>query len=309
MRRLLTWAMAAVLPALLVSALTIGCSGDNKKDENTQESKKGPKKGGKDVKLEELASTGWTTVKGRVTLDGAKPDIEAMNKALLAAIEGNQDKKHCLADSASADEKSEQTWKFGQNNGVADVFVWLAPPEGKYFKIDWDKKPWPKEVTIDQPHCAFRKHAEVLFPGAYNPDNPDEPKPSGQKFIVKNDAPMNHNTTWKGTEGINDGDNKLIPAGDKLEVKLKADPAPVTLKCDIHKFMTGVVRVFDHPYAAVTDKDGEYEIKNVPAGAELRIVVWHEGGIYGGKNGAEGDKVTLEAGKDNEHNYTIKSSK
>ena len=33
MRRLMTWALAAALPALFVSALTIGCSGDKGKEE------------------------------------------------------------------------------------------------------------------------------------------------------------------------------------------------------------------------------------------------------------------------------------
>jgi hypothetical protein len=304
----MTWAVAAVVPAVLVSALTIGCSGDNKTEPEapkTTEGKKPPKvtKG----KKEELASTGWTTVKGRITLEGDKPDVTVLNKDLTAAMEANkQDGKHCL--SAPGDEKEEQTYRFGPNNGVGNVFVWLAPPEGKYFKIDWDKKPWANEVVIDQPYCAFVPHTAVLFPGAYNPDKPSELKPSGQKLVVKNSAPMNHNTKWAGGDA-NTGDNKTIPSGGKLEVELKPDDTPVTLKCNIHTFMDGVVRVFDHPYATVTDKDGNYEIKNAPAGAELHIVVWHEGDIYGGKGGKDGDKVTLEAGKDTIKDYTIKSSK
>src|SRR5262245_2273176 len=117
MRRLLTWATAAVLPALVLGALSAGCSGDKGGDSSTgkTESKKEPK--GKGQKREELASTGWTTVKGRVTLDGDKPNVEEMTKELLAKIDANQDKKHCV-DGATDDEKSEQTWRFGKNNGV-----------------------------------------------------------------------------------------------------------------------------------------------------------------------------------------------
>jgi hypothetical protein len=303
MRRLLTWATAAVLPALLVSALTIGCSGDNKKDDH-KDTKKTVKKG--DEKREELASTGWGSVEGRVSLAGDKPDIEGMNKSLLATIEEKEELKDNCLKGAPDEDKSAQTWKLGQNGGVADVFVWLAPPEGKYFKIDWEKKPWRKEVTIDQPHCAFHPHAEVLFPEAYNPDNPDEPKASGQKFIVKNSASFNHNTNWKGSEGVNDGDNKLILAGKELPIKLRPDDKPVTLKCDIHKFMTGVVRVFDHPYATKTDKDGHFEIKDAPAGADLRIIVWHEGDIYG-STGKDGKTLKLEAGKTAKEDFTIKA--
>jgi hypothetical protein len=253
-----------------------------------------------------LASTGWATVKGRVTLKGDKPDIEALNKEMLKAIDANQDKNHCLSDKAPADQKEQQTWRIGKDNGVGNVFVWLEPPEGHYFKIDWDKKPWPKEVVIDQPHCAFLPHAVVHFPGAYDPDKPGELKPSGQKFVIKNSAAINHNTNWKGSEGVNDGNNKLIPARQQLTAELMPDPAPVMLRCDIHKFMSSVVRVFDHPYATVTDKDGRYQIKNAPAWAELRIVVWHEAAGYGNK-GKEGDKVTLKEDKNNVHDYTIKA--
>jgi hypothetical protein len=302
----MTWAAAAVVPALLVSTLTIGCSGGDKTEPEapkTGDSGKKDKPKATKGKKEELASTGWTTVKGRVTLEGDKPDVAALTKDVLAAIEANkQDGKFCLE--APPDQKDQQTYRIGQNNGVGNVFVWLAPPEGKYFKIDWDKKPWASEVVIDQPHCAFVPHVAVLFPGAYNPDKPSDLKPSGQKFIVKNSAPMNHNTKWAGGDN-NAGDNKTIASKDKIEIDLKPDDAPVKIQCNIHSWMNGMVRVFDHPYATTTKEDGSYEIKNVPAGADLHIVVWHETGAYGNK-GKDGDKVTLEAGKDNVKDYTIK---
>src|SRR5262249_39745833 len=154
--------------------------------------------------------------------------------------------------------------------------------EGHYFKVDTSKKTWPDEVSINQPHCAFMPHAVVVFPSTYNPDKPDEPKPTGQKFVVTNKAPINHNTAWKGG-AENPGDNKLIPSNGQLDIELKPDPDPVMFHCDIHKWMDAVARVYDHPYAAVTDKDGNYEIKNVPTGAELNIVVWHEVAGYGNK--------------------------
>jgi hypothetical protein len=304
MRRLLTRAAAAVLSALLVSALTIGCSGDNKPSEapKTPDSGKKTTKTGKG-KLEPVAATGTGTLKGRVSLEGPEPDLAAMTKDVQAKMEANtQDGKFCL--SGPKDEIDQQKWRIGQNKGVQNVFVWLQPPAGHYFKVDMDKKTWPDKVEMDQPHCAFKPHALVLFPSAYNPDKPSEPTPTGQKFIVKNSAPMNHNTAWKGGEA-NQGDNKIISSGKDLPVDLQPDPDPVMIHCDIHKWMDAVVRVFDHPYATVTDKDGNYEIKNVPAGAEVSIVVWHEEGNYGNK-GKDGDKQTLKAG-DNTHDYTIKA--
>ena len=33
--------------------------------------------------------------------------------------------------------------------------------------------------------------------------------------------------------------------------------------------------MFNHPYFAVTDKDGNFEIKNVPIDEEITVYVWH----------------------------------
>ena len=52
-------------------------------------------------------------------------------------------------------------------------------------------------------------------------------------------------------------------------------------------------RVFDHPYYAVTDAEGRFEIKNVPVG-QWRLFVWHEGhGWRGGRMGRNGYRVEV----------------
>jgi len=87
-------------------------------------------------------------VKVNVLLTRAS-DVAPMNKELLTAIEANkQDGKFCLE--APESQKTEQTWRFGPNNGVGNVFGWLAPPEGKHLKIAWAKHAWPKEVRIEE---------------------------------------------------------------------------------------------------------------------------------------------------------------
>jgi hypothetical protein len=50
--------------------------------------------------------------------------------------------------------------------------------------------------------------------------------------------------------------------------------------------MTAKVWVFDHPYFAVTNKDGEFEIPQVPKNVDLRLLIWHEAtGFIDGKAG------------------------
>ena len=38
------------------------------------------------------------------------------------------------------------------------------------------------------------------------------------------------------------------------------------VKCDVHPWMGAYVAVMDHPYFDVTEKDGTFSIKNLPAG-------------------------------------------
>ena len=75
----------------------------------------------------------------------------------------------------------------------------------------------------------------------------------------------------------------------KMPNPLVAEGPPIQYKCTIHGWMTGYVRIFDHPYYAVTDADGKFEIKNAPAG-KYRIVYWHENGFKGGAQGRFGEE-------------------
>jgi hypothetical protein len=296
MRQLLTWAAAAVLPALLLGALSIGCGGPEKtEDAGKPDTKKPAGKG----KLEPVASTGTATLKGKVTLAGAKPDLKPLDEQVLKQMEAKAEDKDACLTTAPEDQKNQQKWRINKDGGVENVFVWLAPPDkDHFFKVDLDKATFPKEVVIDQPHCAFIPHAAVLFTATPDPAKPKELKPTGQKFIVKNSAKINHNTAVKG------GENKIIPSGGQITPELEPEAGPVELHCNIHPWMNAVVRVLDHPYATVTDKDGNFEIKNAPAGAKVRVIVWHEVALYGNK-GQEGEEVTLEADKTTTKDYSI----
>ena len=48
------------------------------------------------------------------------------------------------------------------------------------------------------------------------------------------------------------------------------------LQCDIHSNMNAYWAGFDHPYFAVTDVDGAFEIGGIPPGT-YTLVAWHEG--------------------------------
>src|SRR5262249_19695053 len=177
-------------------------------------------------------------------------------------------------------------------------------------------------VVVDQPHCAFLPHSVVLFPEYVDPKTKKK-VPTGQTFIIKNDAERAHNTKVDGGTANGLKNETLKPGTDMPLKELKASREPITISCQIHGWMSGYARAYDHPYAAVTlgydpkvkdhkaanfflKKDdpryGTYEIKDVPAGAKVRVIAWHPKAGYLGKS--TGVEKTLAAG-DNEQDFEL----
>src|SRR5262249_55787289 len=131
---------------------------------------------------------------------------------------------------------------------------------------------WDKNMSLDQPFCTYLPRVQVLFPAYYNGEKEER---TGQTFTVKNSAAFDHNTNWKGGRK-NPGDNPLLRAGKKVNLTINPDDRPLLFTCVIHTWMKAYAWAFDHPYAAVTDKDGKFKIENAPAGADVEVWYWHE---------------------------------
>lgn len=199
------------------------------------------------------------TIKGKVTLDG---DAPAASKVKMD--QSNKDLAHCMKG-----DTDDLTWVVGKDKGLANVVVYLKAPANSYFKVDMSKKTWKEEVVIDQPFCAFMPHVSVLFMEY-------EGKPTGQKMMIKNSAPIIHNSRYSGSSFKNPLKNYTIPAGKSETPTPKVDTQPITLSCDVHKWMEAYFWAFDHPYVAISKDDGTFEIANAPMGVEVSIWAWHE---------------------------------
>jgi hypothetical protein len=199
----------------------------------------------------------WGTIKGQVVYEGTAPEPQKINV--------DKDQQHCL----SKGPLFTQDWVVNpKNNGVRWAFVYLQPApdpndlaKKKTLPVHPTLKDVPKEpVVMDQPCCQFEPHSLAMR--------------EGQTWIAKNSAPIPHNVHWTSLK--NPGNNVILPPGGKTEVTdLVADRVPVNVKCDIHGWMHAYLFVFDHPYFTVTDENGDFEIKNAPAGT-YNLVIWQE---------------------------------
>lgn len=322
MRRVQFGLLTFALPALALSLVLAGCGGKDDKGGDTKkpgETKKNPKPTPTGDK-KEVKGDGISTIKGAIKLD-ASPNIAELDKKIKDLINESDSKSVCLM--GSAHEKDQQVWRIGENKQVANVFVWIQPEDANhYFPISDQQIEHAKDhpAEIDQPYCAFVPHCVVLFQKYYDPKT-KQPAKTGQKFIVKNSAKINHNTKW---ESASSSDSKLIPAGDQLIVPpsdkgevFQPSNKPIRLNCDIHKWMDAVALATDNPYSAISlgpdkkvkagdPKYGTFEIKGVPAGVKVRIFAWHEKAGYLNENAAKGQVIQVKD-KETPIDFTIKS--
>jgi len=123
----------------------------------------------------------------------------------------------------------------------------------------------PKDhVVIDQRKMAFIPHVVAVQQG------------TTVEFL--NSDPVGHNVYWPSISG-----NKKLahnlgtwPKGDKKPFQFN-DLGVASLLCNVHPEMSGYVVVVPTPYFAVTDKDGNFVIKDIPAG-KYTLKTWSEDG-------------------------------
>ncbi len=224
---------------------------------------------------------GWAKLKGQVVWDGQVPAqpkiVPGVNQNVCA-----QDKRP-LEEDFIIDQKT---------NGLKNVFVWIRPAGAKGDDAFPAKlinpalvKPDSPTVSINQPCCRFIPHVLAAR--------------EGQQLIINNNAPIAHNSKWSSSKN---GDyNPLIPAGDKftLPQPLVFERGEITLQCSLHSWMKAHVRVFDHPYFAVTDAEGNFEINNAPAGKFSLYIHHPANGWLNGAVGRNGTPIVIKAGEQN----------
>ncbi len=200
------------------------------------------------------ASADKGDVQGHVKLTGKIPPAEDLKRSSDAFCA----KKQMKDESVVANKKGE----------LANVVVHIngLPPT----------PPPSEKATLSQDDCAYVPHVMGIV--------------DGQKLEIRNGDPVLHNVhTYEGARTL--FNVAQVPGTPNIEKTFEQkNGVMLKFKCDVHQWMTGYVWVQNNHYFAVTDKDGKFEIKDVPVGT-YDIEAWHE--RFGTKTG----KVTVAKGK------------
>ena len=139
-----------------------------------------------------------------------------------------------------------------------NIAVYVDAIPGKTFT------PPSQHAVEDQKKMTFIPHVLVVL--------------QGTTVDFLNSDPVGHNVYWPSVSG-----NKKLahnlgtwPQGVKKAFTF-SDLGVASLLCNVHPEMSGYVVVVPTPYFAVTNKEGEFEIKNVPAG-HYTVKAWSEEG-------------------------------
>jgi plastocyanin len=163
----------------------------------------------------------------------------------------------------------------GSDGGLADTVVMLKGITGKSTGSSADP------LVIDQKGCEYVPYICVAQ--------------TGQKVVVKNSDPVLHNIHPTPTAPGNKEENKAqMPGGADLTFTFSAPETFLRFKCDVHPWMFSYVTVTDHPYAAVSGKDGTFTIKNVPPGKYTIVALHRKASPTGSEQEIE---VTADGGK------------
>ncbi len=147
----------------------------------------------------------------------------------------------------------EETAIVSSEGALANVIVYLkdAPPG------DGSANP---PATLDQKDCHYIPHVLAVQ--------------VNQPLVIHSSDPTLHNVHY--TSNNNGAANFAeTQVGASRMISFAAPELPIRFKCDVHPWMTAYVGVFATPCFAVTDAQGKFEIKNIPAGT-YTLCAWQE---------------------------------
>jgi Polysaccharide lyase family 4, domain II len=151
----------------------------------------------------------------------------------------------------------------GPQGGVANAVVYLKNiTAGKALELPEQRR------HLDQKHCHYVPHILLV--------------PQSADLEMKSSDATLHTIHMDGAASF----NLPFPFTDKVVSRTMSTPGLINLRCNGgHVWMNAEMMVVSHPYYAVTDENGSFELTDVPPGT-YQIVAWHEGWALTGKEQA-----------------------
>ena len=143
--------------------------------------------------------------------------------------------------------------------GIKDAFVYLRKPPDAIHPRYHDEE--PEDIKIVSRHTRFVPRARVVQ--------------LGQSVNFQNLSPTYLTNVHIFTIRNSGFNSAFEPLQQREWTPRRTEPFPIKIQSDIWPMAKSWLLVLDHPYAAVTAKDGTFTIPDLPVG-EHRLTFWHE---------------------------------
>jgi hypothetical protein len=209
-------------------------------------------------------------ITGTVTLKGTPPKEKEITPVMEDA---NCSKLHTTVPTT-------RFFVVGPKGELADVVVSVQGISGKSTGAS------APPVVMDQKGCEYIPSILAVQ--------------TDQKILVKNSDPVLHNVHNVPGEGSGNKEKNeaQLPNGADLTFSFSKPENFLKFKCDVHQWMFAWVSIFDHPYFAVSAKDGSFKIANVPPG-KYKIQAAHR------KAGTVTQEVEVKEGEPAKVDFTL----
>lgn len=178
-------------------------------------------------------------LRGRALLAGPPPAAKKVPVTIDQYVCGNEKEAEELIVSAARE--------------IKNVVVWLDNPPAAAARAAA-----PASVQMDQTQCVFTPRVLLV--------------PAGGTVEFLNSDRLLHNLHSRSA--ANPSFNRTQPRGRTIPIRF-ASPEFIQVDCDLHSWMRGWVVVTDHPFYALSDARGQFQLGAVPPG-EYTLKTWHE---------------------------------
>ena len=219
---------------------------------------------------EEVVVTDGGTLVGTVTLQGTVPSPKGYNLTTLP------DPVYCGRISDGRGWRLLQPFDVGEAGAFRQVVVHLEAIErGKAFP----KAPPPRIDAID---CRFLPFVSVVRDGhevvvanmdpAMHDIQAYETSHLGPRVLFN--VPLPISARYPRAAGLSAHFTKHYEGTPMIQpIHMTKGRRVFTMQCGFHAYMESWALVADHPYYAVTDTDGRYQLTDIPPGT-YRVTVW-----------------------------------